>query len=87
MASQTDNEYRKRTARCSFHLPLLDWHLTHSTATLSNLYLCGRCLQLGGFRTFMPGEAKREDEGDAEAASSQLLPAEKVNDFGAHWKQ
>ncbi|CDJ29468.1 Mov34/MPN/PAD-1 domain-containing protein, putative [Eimeria mitis] len=50
--------------------------------TISN-----RSIELGAFRTFMPGEAKREDEGDAEAASSQLLPAEKVNDFGAHWKQ
>ncbi|CDI79540.1 Mov34/MPN/PAD-1 domain-containing protein, putative [Eimeria praecox] len=50
--------------------------------TISN-----RSIELGGFRTFMPGEAKREDEGDAEAASSQLLPAEKVNDFGAQWKQ
>ncbi|CDJ52933.1 Mov34/MPN/PAD-1 domain-containing protein, putative [Eimeria brunetti] len=50
--------------------------------TISN-----RCIELGSFRTFMPGEAKREDEGDDEAASSQLLPAEKVNDFGAHWKQ
>ncbi|CDJ57237.1 Mov34/MPN/PAD-1 domain-containing protein, putative [Eimeria maxima] len=49
--------------------------------------ICNRSIELGGFRTLLPGEEKRDDAGDAEAASSQLLPAEKVNDFGAHWKR
>lgn len=43
--------------------------------------------QLGAFRTFLPGETRREDEAEAGESPSQLLPAEKVNDFGAHWQQ
>ncbi|CDJ65140.1 Mov34/MPN/PAD-1 domain-containing protein, putative [Eimeria necatrix] len=42
---------------------------------------------LGAFRTFLPGETRREDEAEAGESPSQLLPAEKVNDFGAHWQQ
>lgn len=48
--------------------------------TLSN----GR-IELGAFRTFLPGE-ENSGEGEGDAAS-QLLPAEKVHDFGVHWQQ
>lgn len=47
--------------------------------TLSN-----GCIELGAFRTFLPGEEKRAD--GEEATASQWLPAEKVHDFGVHWQ-
>lgn len=43
------------------------------------------CSQLGAFRTLLRGEEKRGD--GEEDTASQLLPAEKVHDFGVHWQQ
>ncbi|KAL8425072.1 hypothetical protein Efla_001461 [Eimeria flavescens] len=49
--------------------------------TLSN----GR-VEIGAFRTFLPGEESSLEESEGDAAS-QLLPAEKMHDFGVHWQQ
>ncbi|KAL8274683.1 hypothetical protein Esti_001398 [Eimeria stiedai] len=48
--------------------------------TLSN----GR-VEIGAFRTFLPGEDNTAKDQEEDAAS-ELLPAEKVHDFGVHWQ-
>ncbi|KAL8446840.1 hypothetical protein Emag_004601 [Eimeria magna] len=49
--------------------------------TLSN----GR-VEIGAFRTFLPGEENTAKDQEEDAAS-ELLPAEKAHDFGVHWQQ
>ncbi|KAL8452708.1 hypothetical protein Emed_001272 [Eimeria media] len=43
-------------------------------------------VEIGAFRTFLPGEENTAKDQDEDSAS-ELLPAEKAHDFGVHWQQ